>query len=132
MTYEEGTWTAALAAASGTITISDATGYYTRIGNQVFVKGRFTVGGISSPSGALSLTGLPFTSANPAGDAANTIGAVYLENSANALTSDIVGLVPDNSTGLYIRRSGATDSGDDLADDVDTGTVILVSGNYWA
>jgi len=129
--YEEGTWTAAIAANSGTITIANFTGYYTKIGNQVFFKGRFTVGGISAPSGDLSITGLPFTSANPAGDAANTIGAVYFENSVNELTSNIIGLVPDNSTYFFIRRSGATSSGNDLADDVDAGTVLLVSGNYW-
>ena len=130
--YEEGTWTAAIAASdSGTITIANATGYYTKIGNQVFFKGRFTVGSISAPSGDLSITGLPFTSANPAGDAANTVGAVYFENSVNELSSNIIGLVPDNSTSCIIRRSGATGSGNDLADDVDAGTVLLVSGNYW-
>ncbi len=61
--YEEGTWTAGFTAGSGTITINTSfdTGTYTRIGNMVHVQGYFRVSAISSPSGDLSLTGLPFT-----------------------------------------------------------------------
>ena len=64
--YEEGTWTAAFASTSGTITISASfnTGSYTKIGRQVTLTGLFITSSVSSPTGVLTITGLPFTSAS--------------------------------------------------------------------
>jgi len=61
--YEEGTWTMGLSVASGTITVNTSanTGAYIKIGRQVTVTGRVDVSSVSSPSGLLNLTGLPFT-----------------------------------------------------------------------
>ena len=131
--YEEGTWTAAFTAASGSITIlsSTVTGYYTRIGNLVTIKGRFEVDAVSSPSGDLGVTGLPFTSANPSGDAAATIGGAYFENASSAISADIIGVVPDGTTSFLIRYSGGTGAGNSLAANVDADTNILVSGHYY-
>jgi len=60
--YEEGTFTAAISTASGTVSTTSTTGYYTKIGNQVSVRGYLNVSAVSSPSGSSSITGLPFTS----------------------------------------------------------------------
>jgi len=62
--YEEGNWTAEFTAASGSITINAAAGMYTKIGRQVTVSGAFSVGSVSSPSGDMGMTGLPFASTN--------------------------------------------------------------------
>ena len=65
--YEEGTFTAAFAAASGTVTISDSfkTGVYTRIGSVVTFTLHARVGSTDgSNSGNLTITGLPFTTPN--------------------------------------------------------------------
>jgi hypothetical protein len=77
--YEEGTWTAAFVAGGGTITIDNSykTGAYTKIGRQVTLTGYFIVGSVSSPSGNVSISGLPFT-ASGASDAFNTSGGLYL------------------------------------------------------
>jgi len=131
--YEEGTWVAAFTAGtSGSITIlsSTVTGYYTRIGNLVTVKGRFEVDSVSSPIGELAITGLPFAAANPSGDAAAIIGGVYFEAAATAIDADIIGLVPDADTRIKIRSSGTTGVGNTLAANVDAGTNMLVSGTY--
>jgi len=60
--YEEGTWTAALSGASGTP--ANTTGYYTKIGREVFFSWYSKAITISSASGGAIITGLPFTASN--------------------------------------------------------------------
>jgi hypothetical protein len=62
--YEEGTWTAAFAVNSGSVTTHSSydTGYYTKIGRKVFFNVHIRVSATSSPSGYLSITGLPYGS----------------------------------------------------------------------
>ena len=62
--YEEGTWTPTWSVSGGTISAVNNEGYYTKIGRQVFVGGYIGYGGsvTGSPSGTLSIAGLPFTS----------------------------------------------------------------------
>jgi hypothetical protein len=60
--YEEGTWTPTLTpATSGSITTTDRSGTYTKVGNIVTVQGYFNVASVSSPVGDLRVGGLPFT-----------------------------------------------------------------------
>lgn len=52
--FLQNTWTATMTAStSGTITLSDNTGYYVRQGRLVTVTGQFVVSGVSSPVGNL-------------------------------------------------------------------------------
>ena len=64
--YEEGTFTVGVSVASGSVTLN--TSYdqasYTKIGRSVHVMAYLVVSSVSGASGNLSLTGLPFTSAN--------------------------------------------------------------------
>ena len=76
--YVEGTFTPAYTAGSGSITLSTAHGYYTRIGNLVYVTIKMIASAISSPSGTLVISGLPVTSANNTGG--EGIGAVVHKN----------------------------------------------------
>ena len=76
--YVEGTFTPAYTAGSGSITLSTADGYYTRIGNLVYVTIKMIASAISSPSGTLVISGLPVTSANNTGG--EGIGAVVHKN----------------------------------------------------
>ena len=63
--YEEGTYTIAMAAASGTITMDGSynTGHYTKIGDTVMVCGNPRISSVSSPNGTTTIS-LPFTSKN--------------------------------------------------------------------
>ena len=58
--YEIGTCTIGLTPASGSITMSDAVAGYTKIGRMVTVGARVMVGSVSTPSGNVKVTGLPF------------------------------------------------------------------------
>ena len=76
--YVEGTFTPAYTAGSGSVTLSTAEGYYTRIGNLIYVTIKMIASSISSPSGTLVISGLPVTSANNTGG--EGIGAVVHKN----------------------------------------------------
>jgi hypothetical protein len=94
--YEEGTWTPVLTPASGTITPNtDYTGgTYTRIGNLVTVNGCVYVTSVSSPTGTLTITGLPF--ASKAGTTEYRAGSVFATDlNATATQPIMVGMVPD-------------------------------------
>ena len=46
---------------SGTITMSENTGTYLKFGRLVILNGYFSVASVSSPVGAVTINGLPFT-----------------------------------------------------------------------
>ena len=60
--YEEGSWTVAVisSAGSGTYTVSNGYGWYTKIGNMVTVGGSFDLS-TSSATGNMQISGLPFS-----------------------------------------------------------------------
>jgi hypothetical protein len=64
--YEEGTWTMGVSfgGASVGVTTSSNTGTYTKIGRQVTVNGVLVLTSKGSSTGAVLITGLPFTIAN--------------------------------------------------------------------
>ena len=67
--YATGTWTPAFAGTTiaGTFTYNVQTGFYTRIGNRVFVNFFVGITAIAvAPTGNMTITGLPFPSANVA------------------------------------------------------------------
>jgi len=66
--YEEGTWTPNAISASGSFGTDPGNyGYYTRVGNLVFINGVIPNIPVSSASGAITITGLPFTSKTVSG-----------------------------------------------------------------
>jgi hypothetical protein len=64
--YEEGTWTPTITAAGGnpSVTYSIQTGFYTKIGRQVFIQGLIYLSSKSGGSGQARISGLPFSPAN--------------------------------------------------------------------
>ena len=47
-----------------TMTAGTVAGFYTKIGNRVFCNGRYVSSDLNGASGAITLTGLPFTSSS--------------------------------------------------------------------
>jgi hypothetical protein len=60
--YEQGSWTPSLQ--NATVSYSDRSGTYVRIGDYVFVRWGFRISSISGQSGTVTISGLPFTSVN--------------------------------------------------------------------
>jgi len=119
--YEEGTWTAGLQGANQSG--MNTTGYYTKIGRQVFFQ--WYSGGmtISSASGPAKVTGLPFTSSN----ASSAYGLfIYLHGNG----------VDGGSTGGYVQDVDTTFRFVDTNNITDASYVngtkyIMVSGSYF-
>ena len=61
--YEEGTFTPTLAVAAGSITHDTRVGTYIKVGSLVTCTISISLSAISSPSGTVNITGLPFTNA---------------------------------------------------------------------
>jgi len=73
--YEEGTWTPVISDGTNNATSNIAVGSYTKTGNHVHVQGRVRLSSLGSATGALEMTGLPFTSQSLANNfCAMTIG----------------------------------------------------------
>jgi len=113
--YEEGTWTAAFVPASGSITISTSfnTGRYTKVGRLVTVNlhARFT--SVSSPSGSLQVTGLPFTSSATGQQDRNAgaVAAIAVTTSATPMTAYIGnGATQMTLTGFVAASGGYADA----------------------
>ena len=76
--YEEGTFTPVLSPGSGSFTTTSRAGYYTKIGNQVFVFGYMKIDNIGTGSGSLAFAGLPFASSNRSFPAGNRGGLLFI------------------------------------------------------
>ena len=128
--YEEGTWTAGFTAGSGTITTNTSydTMAYTRIGRVVYVQGQAIVGSVSSPSGLLSMTGLPFTSGsfNETADMSSlSFSLIGLTGTINA----VQGVVGSGATTIGIREFTGTTYAE-MADHMIANTEIIIGGYY--
>jgi hypothetical protein len=108
--YEEGTWTPAYSVASGSITAnSNTSGKYTKIGRVVYIWGYISYQSNSSASGAVTITGLPFTSGGGFGQSTNKSGGVYtIGNVFFGSNSPNFGLIPNGGTSIEPFISTAT------------------------
>jgi len=132
--YEFGLWTANILCDSGSITVNTSldTGAYVKIGKLVHIQGQFGVSAISSPSGTLKMSGLPFAAASLSeeSDIAVNLGTV------NQLTTTVAGLwtkIGQGQSYFDFRAGGKGQSTVDdttIADLVDTGTAFYVGGSY--
>ena len=85
--YEEGTWTPSL---GGTATYSVQAGFYTKIGNFVFVRGRLELTAIGTGS-TTQISGLPFTATASGGIGGASVGTC---SDFEGLATAIVALFP--------------------------------------
>jgi hypothetical protein len=96
--YEEGTWTAALTLASGSVTYGSQLGKYVKVGNVVTVNAWVYLTGVSSPTGDLTIT-LPIamgaTGIRPA--------SAILVNGLTGVTGQVYGWLAESDSILYLR-----------------------------
>ena len=104
--YEEGIWDASFVSGGGTVTINTAVNRcrYTKIGRLVTVNGLIQVSSVSSPTGPLLISGLPFTI--PAATEGDTYSAASLsaDNLEVTATGQIVGYGSPSTTNIYLYR----------------------------
>jgi hypothetical protein len=104
--YEEGIWDASFGTGTGTVTISTAANRckYTKIGRLVTVHGFLQVTSVSSPTGPLLISGLPFAiPSTTEGDAYSAV-SVFPDNLEITATGQIAGFGLPSSTSIYLYR----------------------------
>jgi hypothetical protein len=123
--YTQGVWSPTFTAATGTITLNPAnsTGLWSRIGNTVTVVGQFVVQSVSSPTGLLSVTNLPFAPVAGFESAAALAGSGF---SAGAITS-IVGTITGTAIQCYHYQNGNLNP---MAVHMIAGSQLYISGTY--
>lgn len=134
LTYEEGTWTPNLdvggSTSSTTVDPSYDRLHYTKIGRIVHLTGGFRISAIDGPSGAIGITGLPFTVANMLEDGNQVAAAVWVTHGTGTVNAWMAKTV-ENATYLDLEEFAGTTSanaGDHLA----AGTRIVLSVSYLA
>ena len=126
--YETGTWTPSLyfsGTSEATYSVQD--GYYSRIGDTVYIRGSITLSGIGASSGEVSVAGLPL---QPSGNgASSSVVPVHMTSALN-LTSSPTGLVEDGVSQILLYDAGAT--GQTALDETNFGasTVLKIAGTY--
>ena len=101
--YEEGDWTPVLSDGSNNATMSSsAAGRYTKIGPLVYLSAYVITTGLGSVSGAIRITGLPFTARND-GDANNGGSVGYAGGLEVAVNENVAIRVAPNTN--YIQLS---------------------------
>ena len=125
--YEEGTWTASVVGSSGG-NAQSMSGYYTKVGNKVYVHASAVSGlNLSSSSGVLVINGLPFTAKSGAYQ-----GFHLAHNNAGTNATgrpQIIGYVVGN-TQIVALVVGSGVGWNDFTVGSNTSAGIIVSGTY--
>jgi hypothetical protein len=123
--YTQGIWSPTFTPTTGTITLNPAnsTGLWSRIGNTVTVVGQFVVQSVSSPTGLLSVTNLPFAPVAGFESAAALAGSGF---SPGAITS-IVGTITGTAIQCYHYQNGNLNP---MAVHMIAGSQLYISGTY--
>ena len=124
----------AFAAASGSITIDPTQNEvaWVRIGPLVHIQGRIRANSTSSPSGALTLTGLPFANVLNAGHAqsgycSTTIwpDSITISPMSGAMVSRV-----NNGASHFDILDGGSGNADNMANKIQAGTVLYIQASY--
>jgi len=122
--YEEGSVTVTATVSTGTITLSANTLNYTKIGNVVHVNGTLVVSAVSSPTGVLIISGLPYTLApGNAGVGAFSVYGGGFASTINSLQSKT------NTSNELLISSLSGGAVLDIAKYIKAGTFISISGS---
>lgn len=107
--YEEGTWTPTV---GGTSAYSVQEGQYTKIGNLVYARVRFTISTLGTGS-TTTITGLPFASSSSQGSRGGVFG--YFQSMAVNVISPVLSL---GASATQMKVSGRTTAGTALDEDL--------------
>ena len=128
--YEEGTWEAAFLTTGGSVTINSSikTGTYTKVGRVVTITGQFEISSVSSPTGSIFITGLPFTCA--AGKSGQTAVALYV-GLASVVTGQVIAVIQGGESRILIQLQNAADGLIyNIASSFNASTTIAVNVSY--
>ena len=123
----------AFTATTGTITVlaGSDTLVYTKIGQVVFVQGYVAIDSVSSPTGTVTMTGLPLAAINTLTENADSTGFYIPFIGVNALSIGLRGSLSAGATSVVIYEVDTTGtSGLSAADNVKAGTTLYFNFHY--
>jgi hypothetical protein len=104
--YEEGTCTFTITSGVTSPTYNLQTGWYTKVGNTVFVTGRVELSGGTTNGSTLIISGLPFTVYNLPN--IFPVGASYLSTSASGASGGVIPIPIQNTTTVELYTQSTT------------------------
>ena len=126
--YEEGTWTATMVpSTSGTITLSNNGGTYTKIGRTVTINAALKVASVSSPVGYFTINGLPFSGG--AGATFRCSISILGDAMEITMTTSLTASM-QSGTVLYVFKYSGTGSQANCAQDVKANSEFFIGGTY--
>jgi hypothetical protein len=127
--YEEGDFTPSLTFSSGSVTYGTQEGAYTKIGRLVNVTMAFAITGLSSPSGDVGISGLPFT--NGSGQKFVSGASFGLIRSLTISNAFFRAYISTGSTTMVIASNATNTTGEALqGNQLTTSTLIYLSLTY--
>ena len=130
--YEEGVWTAAFTSGGGTVAPNTSydTMNYTKIGRLVNVSGNVDGFTVSSPTGTLTMTGIPFAVADTA-ERSDRICVVVTAHGLVSAEDNIFGEMHAGTGIVFNYGDGGTGGGGaHMATIIDAGTYVRVNATY--
>ena len=126
--YEEGTWTGAIEVTGGSVTIGTNGGKYTKTGRVVTISGSFTISSVSSPTGVVWLTGLPFAAGS--GATSDTAVALYFGMGV-AITGTVISVIRSGESRLFFQLQAPSDDLIyNIASSFNADTVFSINASY--
>ena len=133
--YEEGTFTPTLVSSGATFGYTHQKGFYTKIGNAVTFNIHFQLDGGSNSfsANAVTITGLPFTSANVSGQLYRFYTFGRLVDVQGTGATGIVSSLNQNATTISILESGDNVAGNALNSNQlsSSSGQVFVQGTYY-
>ena len=129
--YEEGTFNATLATGGGSASINSSYNEcsYIKIGGSVTIGGTFHVNSVSSPTGLMTIGGLPFASA---GNNSKMQIWCYINECTGTISNPQALMQGTASTfAMHDKVYDSTGSSGDIADHLDSDTWVSFSGTYF-
>ena len=127
--YEEGTFTPAVENGWGVLnpTYNTRSGYYTKVGNKVYIVFHIILSGGSLNGNKLQLNGFPFSVANTS-SAESTLNGFFYTASSQQATPMFV-MASNGTTGSFVRRT-TTNRTNFTGNDAGNGFNLSFSGTY--
>jgi hypothetical protein len=126
--YEEGTFTPMPYSNVTQITTSSATGFYTKIGNRVFVNGSVTRNDTASLTSTFQLRNLPFSSSSSSGN--QNIGGGFWFDTASSTDQVGFAFITNGENRLYAKTLGLS-AAYITADALEHGRPLYFSAMYF-
>jgi hypothetical protein len=127
--YEEGTWTGAFNSSSGSVGVNASynTCSYTKIGDVVHIRGALVVGSVSSPSGWLTITGMPFATHAEDNEYAYRWAGTISPWSLTGTTTGLMSIGVGGATYFYIQDNPGVNA---EADHMQVGSELRFACTY--